>query len=381
MIGTVQHTAYKRDMQLPKAYMIKQSNWKMKNLILILHIFLCLQAVCRSRGDAHQMAACGRYRRPTRYEEVCCTKENLGRTFTQVREDGSLSYLLCPRVRPSSCPVFTSCDDYLKYYPTAGSGYYKIIIAGDKSIKVYCSMEESRCAGEKGWIRVAHVDMKEPNATCPTGLTEKQYSDMTHGLCVNNYTGVEPMSCDAAVFPTNGISYSKVCGRVHGYQHGRGLAFSPVDTYNFGNANISSVYLTGVSITHGTKHIWSFASGWSEEIDDEFGSFTCPCTGSAGPSPPSEVGKHFYCESGREQNSDSNERLYTNDKLWDGLQCNNEENECCTEDAMPWFHRSLPSNSTEDITLRVCGRKPECKSGNKCEYWDTPIELIELYIK
>ena len=55
-------------------------------------------------------------------------------------------------------------------------------------------------------------------------------------------------SCDKAVFPTNRLHYSRVCGRVVAYQKGNTNAFLRRQTESVG-LTVDSVYLDGYSIT------------------------------------------------------------------------------------------------------------------------------------
>ena len=65
--------------------------------------------------------------------------------------------------------------------------------------------------------------------------------------------------------------------------------------------------------------------------------------------------------------------LYPDDPLWDGQQCNGLEGPCCPANStMPWFYRSLDTHTNDDIELRVCGTFTD---------EDTPLDIIELYIK
>ena len=66
-------------------------------------------------------------------------------------------------------------------------------------------------------------------------------------------------------FPSNGQSYSRVCGRINAYQFGTPSAFGPSV---LGNPGLEGVYLEGVSLTYGDagsrRHIWSFANALLE---------------------------------------------------------------------------------------------------------------------
>ena len=76
-------------------------------------------------------------------------------------------------------------------------------------------------------------------------------------------------SCLTIMFPSNGISYSEVCGRVVDHQYGR-----PDAAYL---SSIDSYYIDGVSITQGylCKHIWSLIAGSYQSLQY---SWNCPCS-------------------------------------------------------------------------------------------------------
>ena len=57
-------------------------------------------------------------------------------------------------------------------------------------------------------------------------------------------------SCASVQFPSNGISYSQICGRVTGYQYGSTDAIYQ-STYSHRN-DLNSYYVDGVSITCGS---------------------------------------------------------------------------------------------------------------------------------
>ena len=231
-------------------------------------------------------------------------------------------------------------------------------------------MEGINCGGEGGWTRVAFVNMSQPNATCPTGLTQIQESNLT--LCSRNDTNL----VQSAVFTTLGLSYSAVCGRLRGYQFRIAAAFRP---YNDGVQNgappsIDDAYVDGVSITHGSsprKHIWTYAVG-SRDGDNFIGG--CPCnTGSSElQSTPPYVGDNYYCESGTDTTTGT---LYSDDPLWDGINCNNRETPCCSNSNLPWFNTTLPETTTnDDLELRLIFLSTRNNVGG-------PLDLIEFYIR
>ena len=98
--------------------------------------------------------------------------------------------------------------------------------------------------------------MTKHEATCPEGLALATYGNMNHGMCGRN----GDIGCHSTVFPTCGLNYTKVCGQIKGYQYRSPDAFFPSHGFSgIGvSAGIDSVYVDGVSITHGTnpqKHI------------------------------------------------------------------------------------------------------------------------------
>ena len=110
-------------------------------------------------------------------------------------------------------------------------------------------MEETNCGGEGGWTRVACVDMSQSGTTCPQGLTQRLFTG-------KNYCGRNIVECQSTVFPTHGLSYSHVCGRLRGYQFGGPDAFnaSIVEKYT----SVDSNYVDGASISMAAIHVNMF---------------------------------------------------------------------------------------------------------------------------
>ena len=249
----------------------------------------------------------------------------------------------------------------------ATSGYYTIRAPNGSLISVYCDMKGSNCDGKGGWMRVGYLNMSEPNATCPSGLTLREFNNIDYGLCGR------PKS-SSVIYSAHGIHYSKVCGQIRGYQFGSpdGLPplYGPNVTSNIDNCN---TYVDGVTITYGSnprKHIWTYACGVREYTNDQY---SCPCNnGSSGTTSPNFVGKEYYCESGLHYGN-VHPVLYSNDTLWDDQQCGGLEGPCCTNPKMPWFVKTLDKTTLKDIELRMCGSEG---AGNE----DTPLYIIELYI-
>ena len=263
---------------------------------------------------------------------------------------------------PPGCnpPRNRSCQEILHCFPSAPSGYHEIRVPNGSLVQVYCDMEGTNCGGQGGWMRVAHVNMSQSGAICPQGLTQKNMSGLT--LCGQDDTG-----CQGTFFSALGLSYSLVCGQLRGYQSASPDAFSP---YNADSSlTASQEYADGASITYGTKHIWTYATGPSLQACPLC---LCPCNTNSAAQVPSYVGSDYYCETG--YNMDGTVRVFfPNDPLWDGQQCVGVEAPCCTHPNMPWFTKTLGETTTEDIQLRLCVDEP-------LDNEETLLQLIALYV-
>ena len=76
------------------------------------------------------------------------------------------------------------------------------------------------CNGTPGWRRVAFINMTDTSYNCPTGLNLTSYSKRTCGRSHTTDGG-----CSSTTFSAGGLPYSRVCGRIRGYQFGRTGAF------------------------------------------------------------------------------------------------------------------------------------------------------------
>jgi hypothetical protein len=222
--------------------------------------------------------------------------------------------------------------------------------------------------GTLGWRRVAYFNMTNTNYSCPTGLNLTSYSKRT---CGRSYTHV---GCSSTKFSIqDGDQYSKVCGRMRGYQYGGTSAFAS------SNVGIDKHYVNGVSLTHGAaesrQHIWTFAAGLSE-VTTKWPNHGCPCEAQADNLVPDFIGDDFFCESGCNTawvDNGSYAIFYSDDVLWDGQDCTSNST-CCQLNSPPWFIKNLPNATTDDIELRIC-------ANYHYTFEDTAIELMELYIQ
>ena len=247
----------------------------------------------------------------------------------------------------------SSCKSIKIKQPLSKSGMYMLYDSGGKSKKVFCHFDLCNTPGH--WTQVAYLNMSNPTQSCPRGLS--LYSKKGVRAC--GRSGLQA-NCQSIKFPI--ISpFQQVCGRIIGYQFGK--------TDGFSGDNISAPYIDGVSLTYGSprKHIWSFAAV-------QFLSMYhwCPCVGGLYSSTSNIIGSDYFCETGYHGNAEA--MLYTDNPLWDGKGCTNDEAACCQVKGIPWFHKYLDTPTTDFIELRLCGRQSPAIN-------NTPLTLYEIYMK
>ena len=200
--------------------------------------------------------------------------------------------------------------------------------------------------------------MTNSGQSCPTGF--KLHTSGSKRLCGR---AVGP-GCASIAVPVNGQSYTKVRGRVIGYQYGS------TDAFNSGSTNIDGTYVDGISITHGKsprKHVWSLGAGY---IVYDNSVSTCPVTGH-GKAQPSFVGTNYFCTSGNTAASGWQYKLYDT-PLWSNITGNC--NDCNSRYHIPYFCRKLPQATSDDLEIRVCGDEGVSNE----DIW---VEAVDLYIK
>ena len=196
--------------------------------------------------------------------------------------------------------------------------------------------------------------MSNPAEQCPSAWREYNSSGVRACGRPVSTSG----SCPDVQYSTFN-QYSRVCGRIIGYQ-----VASP-DAFKSDNAH----GIDGITITHGTQHIWSNVAGVYEQGTSMY---TCPCSSTNGQESPPSIGNNYYCESGNSMSNFRRDHLYLEDKLWDGQQC---EGTCCTgTNSPPWSSVQLPAPTTDAIEVSIC-----CNEGTSNE--DIPVELIDLYVQ
>lgn len=217
----------------------------------------------------------------------------------------------------------------------------------------------SACGGPE-WRQVAYLNMSVTNQTCPGQW--KLYEEGSVKACGRPLGS----QCSSVTFNnTGGEMYSKVCGRVIGYQHGSPDASHYRDGSNF---DINDPYLDGVSITYGNprNHIWSFFAclydGWccSEQHLQNVEHYDF-------------LKNNFFSDTGSSHGQHQwQQELYVDTPLWDGnTLCTNNEN-CCAPHSGPWFYTALDTPTSNNIEVRICGDQ-------SINDEDNPVGLIEVY--
>lgn len=242
---------------------------------------------------------------------------------------------------------------------------YNISAISDK-VESLTNLHYHTVCGSTGWTRIAFLDMSDSTKECPAGLG--LYESGGFRACGRTYSSGG--SCSSITFTPHDFQYSQVCGRVIGYQY---YSVDAVDhTISDQHSNIDSYYVDGASLTRGSprQHIWTFMAAYSEQ---NIATYHCPCNTDSSVSLQSFIDQDYFCESA---NSESNvqQKLYTDDPLWDGEGCGGQEGPCCSRDNIPWFHKVFETASSDYVELRVCADQ-----GTDNE--DTAVNMYEIYVK
>ena len=228
--------------------------------------------------------------------------------------------------------------------------------------------------GGLGWRKVAYLNMSDTTQTCPQAWELITTPKRSCGRPSN----VSYRPCYSATFSTPSTPYSKVCGRLIGYQFGQPEAFL-LETIGQPQT-IDDPYVDGVSVTYGNprQHIWTFAVALDETSTGFNARGGCPCTRNNSENlmfnvtVPSFLDNDYFCETGVPLDKTFNHNtFYADDPLWDGQGCG-PMSTCCSFNNPPWFCKQLPRPTTADLEIRLCG-----VGLSRVE--NTPIELVEIY--
>ena len=259
----------------------------------------------------------------------------------------------------NSCPTAKLLNENLELIRNCVSSS----LVNYSALEYYC--------GKGLWHRIAHLNMTDPSQQCPSNWRE--YHDIASGIRACGRFGI---GCPGVFYPVS-HQYSRVCGRIIGYQVASPGAFHIV--YTTPPEDINDIYVDGISVTYGSPrmHIWTLAAGVTEGMQQGIPQADCPCAVSDPSSrrpAPDYVGNNYYCESGNLNPTGGwiFGHLYSQDPLWDGEQC---EGQCCSNGkSPPWFSVELASPTVEDIEVRICGDQNLFDE-------DTPIALLELFVQ
>ena len=248
----------------------------------------------------------------------------------------------------------SSCADIYQGHP---SDYYWLNVTNEPQL-VYCSLNENCCCGESDgkWMRIAYLNMSDPNAQCPDGWREVQSPIRTCRRQMDT-------SINSVNYTSYGIPYSRVCGRIVAYQFGNPDGFGSINPQV-----IDEAYVDGISITfgHPRHHIWTFAATTESHRNN------CPCNNINGKAAPPFVSEDYFCEIRMIKTG-----IYFDSPLWDGQGCNTFK-KCCELNSPPWFCKQLNQTTTEDIEIRIMSSAVD---NNSLEDEDVPINLIEIYVQ
>ena len=243
-----------------------------------------------------------------------------------------------------------------------------------KTLQRYYSSDDPPCScgGAGGWTRAVYLNMSDLNQQCPSNWT--LITSPIRGCGHRGTAG----QCDSVTYSVHGRSYSSVCGRILAYQRGLADAFYLAIHIQFDT--IDTAYLSGVSLTHGSagsrQHIWSFVGAWYEQDPNYRTVLNCPCTNTNISWPhqvPSFINNDYFCDTGNTGRGTSGTTYYINDPLWDGEGCGSTST-CCEFNSPPWFCKSLPQLTSDDLEIRNC-------NGNSLSDADILITLIDVYVK
>ena len=224
------------------------------------------------------------------------------------------------------------------------------------------------CGKAGKWTQVARINMSLLNQQCPTG-----WSLVTTPIQGCSRTS----SCSSARFTINRM-YSRVCGRVYAIQKGTPNAFNA--SVAGANPGLNGAYLDGVSLTHGPpgtrQHIWSFAAAIYETDPSYERNYVCTCTNTNFNLPyrvPSFVGEDYFCATANPGPGYSANTFFKDDPLWDGEGCG-PTNACCQFNHPPWFCKTLPQTTSDDLELRLCGDQEKSNE-------DIIVTFLDIYVR
>lgn len=298
------------------------------------------------------------------------TKDAIVSNVRGIIRDNVVSALQCGLGECQENPGL-SCNQIYSTNPASPSGWYWVQTCGDINpvVQVYCTMgNPCGCSGSAGgWHRIAYLNMSDPNQMCPHEMDTITDPVRSCDKRIDNRG-----DCAHAQYDSYGIPFTRVCGRIVGYQISSPDAFRPY--FENRDWTIEEPYADGVLLSYGfspRKHIWTFANG----VDDTTANtYSCPCTGRGDFEGvvPSFIGNDYFCETGSHALWQAG-RFYNEDPLWDGQGCTGAST-CCSFNSPPWFCKQLSAATSENVELRLCQDQHE---GDE----NTALSLYEIYVQ
>ena len=228
--------------------------------------------------------------------------------------------------------TFASCDSVMNITLPLPSGMYWVSNSTGTT-QIYCSTSiAASCNGVAGqWKRLGYLStIHTPRSPCPPDLQFRS----SPPSCRRSL-GIH--GCSSVLYPSNGMSYSQVCGRVHAQVSGSPDGFQYFGSRSLG-VTLDQNYVDGVSLTYGNprSHIWTFTASVN------FAGGVCAVCDRKKPS----YVDLFSCELVTRDNPQEFCSPGSSCKqLWDGT------NQCVGGGT---FYRILSEPTSEDIEMRVC---------------------------
>ena len=253
------------------------------------------------------------------------------------------------------------------------SGYYVVRNPLNGSVaRVYCGDMERRCGHVGGnWIKLVDFDMKDRNQRCHNSFKQKNY--IYFGTTIRTCgRRLQTQYCSSAFFSARGNFYSRICGKITGFQFGLPNGFNNDGRRRRMNG-INDPFVDGVIISRGNprEHIWTFALGLDNSRRSSTRPSACPCLGVPGTTgPPLFVGENYFCDSGSNFHTTPK---FIHRHVWDGKGCAS-GNSCCSFNRPPFFYRQLPRRTSRFLEVRVCGDESNTNE-------EALMESVELYVQ
>ena len=249
--------------------------------------------------------------------------------------------------------VFESCDVVRGLRFTFPSGTYRIGPSQDNYSLMNCSTSTAlTCNGISGqWRRVAYLDTRQANIECPGNLQAANNSCRIFGS--------NPI-CSPVFFPSGGIPYSQVCGRIYGRYSGSPDAFDTFTDVRPDFPTINDNYVDGVSLSYGMNprnHVWTLAATIPQNTRQD------RCA-SCDYLVPDFVGSDYSCQIVPVCSSLSDDSTCRLVEVW------NDDNQCNGNNI---FYRNLTQTTTENLEMRLC--RDQVRSDE-----DISISFIEIFV-